>query len=86
MLQALLRMAADPRLAEDALVDDLMDVLADETPCPLSEKESCELVATYRVFLPGGLFHASTRQESRHLRVDLPVYSRKWSTHTVRGA
>lgn len=40
MLQALLRMAADPRLAEDALVDDLMDVLADETPCPLSEKES----------------------------------------------
>lgn len=50
MLQVLLRMAADPRLAEDALVDLLMDVLADETPCPLSEKESCELVAVYRVF------------------------------------
>ena len=40
MLQVLLKMANDPSLAEDALVDLLMDVLADETPCPLSEKES----------------------------------------------
>eukprot|EP00904_Undaria_pinnatifida_P012388 jgi/Undpi1/827/HiC_scaffold_10.g04291.m1 len=41
VLQVLLRMAADPTLSEDALVDLLMDVLADETPCPLSKKETC---------------------------------------------
>ena len=44
-LQVLLRMAADASLPEDTLVDLLMDVLADETPCPLSQKESCEFVA-----------------------------------------
>lgn len=33
MLQVLLRLAGDPTLTEDKLVDLLMDVLADETPC-----------------------------------------------------
>lgn len=50
MLQVLLKMAADPTLAENALVDLLMDVLADETPCPLSEEESCELAVVCQVF------------------------------------
>lgn len=50
MLQVLLRMAADPTLAEDALVDLLMDILADETPCPLSKKEACEFFAVSRFF------------------------------------
>ena len=53
VLQVLLTMAADPRLAEDMLVDLLMDVLADETPCPLSEKESCELEAPSRFCCAG---------------------------------
>ncbi|CAM9389881.1 unnamed protein product [Scytosiphon promiscuus] len=34
VLQVLLRLAADKTLTEDALVDLLMDVLADEAPCP----------------------------------------------------
>lgn len=34
VVQVLLRMAADPTLTEDALVDLLMDVLADDTYCP----------------------------------------------------
>lgn len=49
-------MAADPTLAEDALVDLLMDVLADETPCPLSKKEACELVAVSRIFAQANSF------------------------------
>ena len=56
VLQVLLRMAADPTLAEDALVDLLMDVLADETPCPLSKKEACELVAVSRIFAQANSF------------------------------
>ena len=55
MLQVLLKMANDPSLAEDALVDLLMDVLADETPCPLSEKESCEIVTMCHCLC--GIFH-----------------------------
>lgn len=45
-------MSADPKLTEDALVDLLMDVLADETPCPLwGEKHSCEMRPFLRLVL-----------------------------------
>lgn len=40
MLQILLRAAADPTLTEDALVDLLMNVLADETPQPPQPQQS----------------------------------------------
>eukprot|EP00903_Cladosiphon_okamuranus_P008969 g8581.t1 len=42
VLQILLRMAADPTLTEDTLVDLLMDVLADETPQPPQPQPSLE--------------------------------------------
>lgn len=44
MLQVLLRMADYSSLGEDALGGLLVDVLADETTCPLSKKEACEFV------------------------------------------
>lgn len=39
VLQILLRVAADPTLTEDALVDLLMNVLADETPHPPQQQQ-----------------------------------------------
>lgn len=42
VLQILLRVAADPTLTEDALVDLLMDVLADETHQPPHPRPSRE--------------------------------------------
>lgn len=49
VLQVLLGMAASPELKEDALVDQLMEVVADETPLPPSKGSCGERVRRWRV-------------------------------------